>query len=317
MSNSTKSFGKVAKALTAFLPHGQKKTFNQAFQEKLDKARPAEKAWTREDYMSAGVDVANPCLRTDASDGLWVCCCGHENTLVHYQGAFPFKYLKCGRCDHILCPHCRTSEILTPVQAHILHVELDEQSSARREEVRFCRLCRACGLMHRASMDGCHVRFSEDKCRCGEAFMKEGSYFYIGDVFAWRCDPAGRAVELSLDQKLAASERYLANQKTVPEKVKSSATELYPPPGLPRVQTSYFSLAQEPRPHQLPRGATVTDPSRPVRRGAVRRPRETSPSGGNLVRLENGPWTPDKLGATMVRRPYAYREGHELRAVNC
>ncbi|CAO2649028.1 Nn.00g099770.m01.CDS01 [Neocucurbitaria sp. VM-36] len=317
MPISHRSFTKVARALTAFLPYGHRQHDCQALQEKLDAANPAEIVWGEKDYETAGVEYPAICVRTDPGDGLWVCCCGHENRLVHYRGAFPFKYLNCGRCDHILCPDCRTTEILTPVRAKIMLVEVEQQSHQQNEEVRFCRLCRSCGLSHRASMDGCHVNFRDVTCPCGKPAITDGSYFYIGDVDAWRCDPAGRAVEMNLERQLAASERAVAKREKLPEQGKLMARDTQPRLRPSRVQTYATDLGLEARPQQPPRAATLTDPTLPIRRGAVRRPREQSPTGGRIVRTETGVWAPKEPTNMTSRHSRVYFEGRELRAVNC
>jgi hypothetical protein len=108
-------------------------------------------------------------LRTDVDigDGLWICCrCRHENILRHWKGPFPFKYLRCDRCNRQLCSDCHTSEVLTPWPVGIV--------SARRpaagHEVRYCHVCTDCGLSHRAEMEGTTLDFYGITCTgCGSS----------------------------------------------------------------------------------------------------------------------------------------------------
>ncbi|KAF1845973.1 uncharacterized protein K460DRAFT_250894, partial [Cucurbitaria berberidis CBS 394.84] len=210
------TFSIISKALNAFRPRPTSPecppiVVSQGLQEQLDYAQPAEPVWHAAEYECAGAESLGACLRIDTGDGIWVCCCGHENPLVHYQGAFPFKYLKCGRCDRILCPNCRTSEILTPIQSITTEV-LEDRFNKPADEVRYCRVCRACGLTHRAAIDGGQIDFSHAPCPCGKVGTEDGSYFHIGEVDAWRRDPPARAVELSLARTMAASMRYMEKQ---------------------------------------------------------------------------------------------------------
>jgi hypothetical protein len=94
-------------------------------------------------------------LRTDTEigDGLWVCChCHHENILRHWKGPFPFKYLRCNRCERQPCTSCHSSEILTPWPRGMITAH----RPAYGHDVRYCHVCTNCGLSHRADLEGRH-----------------------------------------------------------------------------------------------------------------------------------------------------------------
>jgi hypothetical protein len=72
-------------------------------------------------FPSAGaVECEDPHLQEHYahSSGLYVCCCEHENALNLRAGKSPFLYLTCGKCGHILCSECLTSNIIAPFDGH-------------------------------------------------------------------------------------------------------------------------------------------------------------------------------------------------------
>lgn len=80
-------------------------------------------------------------------DGLWKCCRGHEQELIHWNGSHPFKRLKCNRCEHILCRQCQSTAILTCLEGYtVLQNEYREVSGL----VSYGSICPTCGLTHRA-----------------------------------------------------------------------------------------------------------------------------------------------------------------------
>ncbi|KAE8830222.1 hypothetical protein HRS9139_06846 [Pyrenophora teres f. teres] len=103
------SLSSLTKAISAFVHHGRAKTpesIQPTLQEQLDTAQPAEELWDAFSY---------PNVHTDPGDGIWICECGFENHVIHYQGSYPFKYLVCQRCEHIMSPYDTTSEALTSI----------------------------------------------------------------------------------------------------------------------------------------------------------------------------------------------------------
>lgn len=134
-------------------------------------------------------------LRTDAEigDGLWLCSsCRHENILRHYKGAFPFKYLRCDRCNHMLSPDCHTSAILSPIPYGMIHA----QRPADDQEVRYCHVC-VCGLSHRAEIEGSTLDFYGGTCAgCGTTSWGDWPRYHIGDNEPYRRDPDRSFAEL-------------------------------------------------------------------------------------------------------------------------
>jgi hypothetical protein len=210
-TRSKLSFKAMAKALTAIV-HLDNQGFNPlpsdpcALQRELDTAMPAEKTWCYADFLEfSAEDIAYLCLAQQSSDGLWICCCGHENPLTHFQGQSPFKHLTCGNCDHILCAGCSTTDILTMISSKCVEPMTTARSGkASGEAVRHCSVCTRCGLSHRATMDGRHLIYHEDSCPCGEVWTKALHYF-IGAVDGWRKDPGGQAVALCHDRTMAGT----------------------------------------------------------------------------------------------------------------
>ncbi|KAA8627268.1 hypothetical protein PtrSN002B_002466 [Pyrenophora tritici-repentis] len=103
------SLSNLTKATSAFVHHSRPKTpepIRPTLQEQLDAAQPAEEPWDAFSY---------PKVRTDPGHGIWICGCGFENHLIHYQGSYPFKYLVCQGCEHIMSPYDTTSEVLTSI----------------------------------------------------------------------------------------------------------------------------------------------------------------------------------------------------------
>ena len=118
--------------------------FPLTMQQQLDYAQPAESARTpMVSSEGAGADYDYLRAMKVHDDGLWLCCCGFENKLVHWTGPFPFKHLKCGECEHVLCDNCETTEILTPWNPK-MGVIPDANG------LRLLQVCPSCGLSHRA-----------------------------------------------------------------------------------------------------------------------------------------------------------------------
>ena len=169
----------------------------------LEKAEKAETGEISSSYVSAGADTPQyPHLNAhEERDGVWVCCCKHENPLQHFKGAFPFKHLVCGSCSHILCSACETTAIITPLRDHATLTEKD------RNELRFFQVCPSCGLSHRAEnrMPDQHgnrlcwipeVSHSDaEACPCGETAQFSWLKYAIGEVCEFRLEPVKTAHE--------------------------------------------------------------------------------------------------------------------------
>lgn len=118
--------------------------FPLTVEQQLNYAQPAKSARSPGvTPYSAGADYDYVRSMKICTDGLWLCCCGTENGLVHWTGAFPFKYLKCGECEHVLCRKCLTTDVLTPWKEGMKE-KVDDNG------LRLARVCPSCGLSHRA-----------------------------------------------------------------------------------------------------------------------------------------------------------------------
>lgn len=107
---------------------------------------PAEPSW--DPLNCSNVRVSNPSffLEQRLQDGIWLCCNGHENGLIHWKGPHPFEHLQCKQCDHIICGKCCSADILIPEPKSVLPMTL--QSEPAGGVWRNCRVCFQCGLSH-------------------------------------------------------------------------------------------------------------------------------------------------------------------------
>ncbi|CAO2649100.1 Nn.00g100490.m01.CDS01 [Neocucurbitaria sp. VM-36] len=140
-------------------------------------------------------------LRTDADigDGLWICChCRNENILRHYKGPFPFQYLRCNRCNRVLCSECHTSEILSTVPFGMICAS----QPAGYRELRYCHVCSTCGLSHRAeTSEYATLDFYGVTCAgCGTSSYGDWPRYHIGNNEPYRRDPDATFARL-VDQK--------------------------------------------------------------------------------------------------------------------
>ncbi|KAF1942713.1 hypothetical protein EJ02DRAFT_324351, partial [Clathrospora elynae] len=203
-------FSKVAMALTAFHPRGRKldpPIDTKALHAHRDAEKPLEEAWNPQCFKYGEDHYSAFPFRSETGDGVWICCCRHKNILMLYQGAYPFKYVQCAHCEHILCPHCRTSDDLTPIPS-ITTEAFEERIREQVQEVRYYRLCRACGLTQPGTIKDSRMEYPSP-CPCNQPAIEEGSHFFISTVDGYRDDPNGTAVNLGLERSLAASQRYL------------------------------------------------------------------------------------------------------------
>ncbi|OAL06742.1 hypothetical protein IQ06DRAFT_3140 [Phaeosphaeriaceae sp. SRC1lsM3a] len=182
----------------------------------LDLAEPAESP-TDPFLILQNKYPALRSLRTDADigDGMWICChCRHENILRHWKGPFPFKYLRCDRCDRQVCHTCHSSEILTPWPFGMI--------SARPPpfgcQVRYCQICTKCGLGHRAEMVGSTLDFYGVTCAgCGTSSYGDWPRYYIGSVEPYRRDPDSSFVKLLVARADDAAKLVFERETTEPE----------------------------------------------------------------------------------------------------
>jgi hypothetical protein len=172
----------------------------ESLETQLENAQPAE-----DDTPKALLDDTNIRFHRlanlhETNDGMWRCHHGHENPLIHFKGPYPFKYLSCEVCDHILCRLCDATEILTVVDVKPAEIHGARfLASSRAKEMRYCSVCKNCGLSHRAKMKGGHIDF-EKSCPCGQRAEGDEVRGFIGSAYVWRRDPVARAVELSLER---------------------------------------------------------------------------------------------------------------------
>jgi hypothetical protein len=132
-------------------------------------------------------------------DGLWKCCHGHEQELIHWSGAHPFKHLTCNRCDHILCEQCCTTDVIVVVQA--------EQDGTLPlflpvgDVIHFGQVCPFCGLSHRAVLaeNSSTLSFNNVECECTFGYSSYNSWlkFRIGSIEGYRRNPHDAFAELS------------------------------------------------------------------------------------------------------------------------
>jgi hypothetical protein len=169
----------------------------------LDTARPSLR---RDSYFaSAGVaELESTRLVTQVhGHGIFVCCCGHDNTLVHYEGKHPFGKLECGKCKHILCKRCQTTAIATPLtetdHARIAKMDLTKLRAIVDD---LFQICPHCGLSFKAQIrcpDHRGERFCwvpvashshSELCSCQASAKPDWLKFVIGDPTAYRSDAA-------------------------------------------------------------------------------------------------------------------------------
>jgi hypothetical protein len=136
----------------------------------------------------------------ETNHGMWRCHFGHENSLVHFKGAYPFKYLTCGVCDHIICDRCESTEILTKDEAFPAELDSERLSTGlQSQELPYFSVCKHCGLSHRATLRKGHIDFFK-RCECGREPEGDEVFGFIGSSHEWRKDPAARAVALLLQR---------------------------------------------------------------------------------------------------------------------
>jgi hypothetical protein len=167
---------------------------------KRAEAPPGEDLWQDHDTPQ----LMQSLHANDIADGVWICCCGTENEIVHFLGAHPLKTLRCRVCKHIYCQKCGSSDILTPFDPAVF-------PSYRRLDSKKCkrvgRVCSRCGLTHRAvSPDTGRVQF-DLVCACGTSSSNDWITFYMGSPDKYRFDPNAAAVQLRHERTMRSVER--------------------------------------------------------------------------------------------------------------
>jgi hypothetical protein len=236
----------------------------------IKNATPVEEAWDPAQCQTIGAEYPFlSSIKNQRVDGLWLCHCGTENLLTHITGKYPFGYLKCRRCSHVLCDDCRTSEILTriPIEA----TELFRPRFHEGNQMAYCSVCQHCGLSHRATMSGGCLDFSVLSCAdCQHSLHPGSTGYYIGSIVDFRRDPEGTAVAMKLDWNLGKS--------VSPEPSTDAAKPPSPPPRpSPPVRATKPVRVQTaaPTPPARPDRAHVRRETEPVRPSAPPRARKS------------------------------------------
>ncbi|EAT88941.1 hypothetical protein SNOG_03736 [Parastagonospora nodorum SN15] len=142
----------------------------------IKNATPVEEAWDPAQCQMIGAEYPFlSSVKNQQVDGLWLCHCGTENLLTHITGKYPFGYLQCRRCSHVLCDDCRTSEILTQIP-----IEATELFRPRFHE-------------------------GNQMAYCSHPLQPGSTGYYIGSIVDFRRDPEGTAVAMKLDWNLGKS----------------------------------------------------------------------------------------------------------------
>lgn len=199
-------------------------------------------------------------------DGLWKCCRGHEQELIHWKGSHPFKRLRCNSCDHILCPHCETTTVLTCLEGGRV---LPDKCHGVSGLVSYGQLCPSCGLTHRArriqsttprattlrkdtdddekvttkvtnnrTLRGTTIRatttttvFDNVLCVCGRLADPTWLRFWIGPIYEYRGNPHDAFAHLSRQRAESSIRRHRERRRAA-----AAAPPPTPPP--PRPETS-------------------------------------------------------------------------------
>jgi hypothetical protein len=146
-----------------------------------------------------------------AADAVWYCCAGHENTLVHFVGAHPFKYGMCYRCDHAVCRRCGTtaSGLVRALSGGRSSYPAEKKDVEKKRAPRWCVVCPLCALSFRAARRELSLH-PPDKCHCGCAFGPEWAQFVIGSVHGMRENPHRVALEAKDKWKMLQPVTYAA-----------------------------------------------------------------------------------------------------------
>lgn len=148
------------------------------------------------------------------ADGVWACCCGKENELIYYKGTYPFKYLRCERCNHHPCRTCKAAlhGVLRPLNRRDTSGPV--MTKAKGD---FCTVCSSCGLSYRAVRHNKDVIFPR-KCHCGDHFGPHAMRYRIHPADGYRRNPVKAAHKAKSTLLEAKTENISNNAKATRER---------------------------------------------------------------------------------------------------
>ena len=117
-----------------------------------------------------------------------------QQEIIHWTGPYPFKYLKCIQCDHILCRWCLTTEVLTPLLREDAH---PKSPFSLKDQALYGQICPDCGMSHyvrpikrkRHVLNDRIVTFKGVKCPCGLVSDYSWLQFKVGSIENYRRNP--------------------------------------------------------------------------------------------------------------------------------
>ena len=170
------------------------------------------------DYTERGRDYLylHHILDKIDGDGLWKCCRGHEQELIHWKGDHPFKRLKCNSCEHILCHRCESTTVLTRLKRGLVLPDKCHETSGL---VSYGQICPSCGLTHRArSVQATRDNATNDSvsdmtfdnflCVCGRLSDNTWLRFWIGPIYEYRRNPHEAFASLSRQRAESSVRRH-------------------------------------------------------------------------------------------------------------
>lgn len=184
----------------------------------------------------------------DMADGIYVCCCGTENNLYHFEGKYPFKDIRCRKCNRIFDDECSSTTIMTPIKDR---TGLPSSGLTQQLAEGMCQICPACGLTHRVGLVPGSTEPNYDvTCHCGIQSNRFWNMFYICSPKAYRNDPHAESVRLKAEWCSKATQKAL-NQRALDTQTQSAPPSL----AVPKPARSTVSKAQ----------AAASRPSLPTR----------------------------------------------------
>jgi hypothetical protein len=142
----------------------------------------------------------------EIEDGVFICCCGAENKIVHFVGAHPFKFINCRVCNHTFCSKCNSSEVLTPIKA----VMLPPCQATPSMVSNLGQICADCGLTHRVTLTPRGLINENVLCHCGSRFDETWIMFGILSPDKYRYDPNAAYVKLKAGRAAQAAQDLLS-----------------------------------------------------------------------------------------------------------
>jgi hypothetical protein len=195
------TFETLAAAIVSFKPSKPRQTLDRT----LASARRAELPLDpnfREGHKYE--NLLNVTHGPQIEDVIYICCCGAKNTISHFTGAHPFKFLKCRVCDQTFCNNCVSSEILTLIKVPSLPAFQATLTTASH----LGQICADCGLTHR-SVD------KNVRCPCETQSNANWITFAILSGDKYKYDPNAAFVKLKLGRAMTAVEQ--RTQKSAPQ----------------------------------------------------------------------------------------------------